>query len=116
MSYCPECGYPDTHDGRHFKGLYDPAKPCSHCGYEARLARGVPSQVLDDLLDELLKDPSQLPRLLAYGAAFLDDWGKCKRGEAPAGMLERCAKIMRTAQKELKRCVQSYPQKKESSS
>jgi len=31
---CPECGYPDTKDGQHFKGIYNPQLPCDHCKYE----------------------------------------------------------------------------------
>jgi hypothetical protein len=28
---CPHCGYPDTYDGQHFKGIYEHNKPCPHC-------------------------------------------------------------------------------------
>ena len=37
---CPRCGYPDTNDGEHFKGVYTPGKPCDLCGYEAKGATG----------------------------------------------------------------------------
>jgi len=31
VARCPKCGYPDTFDGQHFKGIYTPGEPCSHC-------------------------------------------------------------------------------------
>lgn len=30
---CPECGYPDTKDGQHFKGIYKSGMPCPHCQF-----------------------------------------------------------------------------------
>lgn len=30
---CPKCGYPDTYDGNHYKGIYVTGRPCGHCGY-----------------------------------------------------------------------------------
>lgn len=30
---CPECGYPDTKDGQHFKGIYTSGMPCPHCQF-----------------------------------------------------------------------------------
>lgn len=30
---CPECGYPDTKDGQHFKGIYASGMPCPHCQF-----------------------------------------------------------------------------------
>lgn len=30
---CPSCGYPDTKDGQHFKGIYEIDQRCPHCGY-----------------------------------------------------------------------------------
>jgi hypothetical protein len=29
---CPACGYPDCLNGAHYKGIYDPAANCPHCG------------------------------------------------------------------------------------
>lgn len=35
---CPNCGYPKTRDGQHYKGSYTPGKMCQHCGhYEIRM-------------------------------------------------------------------------------
>lgn len=31
-SGCPRCGYPDTKDGSHYKGIYLPGQPCDLCG------------------------------------------------------------------------------------
>ena len=28
---CPNCGFPDTHDGWHYKGVYTFGDPCPHC-------------------------------------------------------------------------------------
>jgi hypothetical protein len=28
---CPGCGYPDTTDGAHYKGIYTPGRQCPHC-------------------------------------------------------------------------------------
>ena len=67
------------------------------------------SSVLDELLDEKLKDPAQLPRLLKYGANFLEDWGKNRMGPAPPEMLRRCAKIMYAARDYLE-CESSIEQ------
>lgn len=30
---CPKCGYPDTKDGQHFKGIYTSGMPCPHCQF-----------------------------------------------------------------------------------
>lgn len=30
---CPECGYPDTKDGQHFKGIYTSEVPCPRCQF-----------------------------------------------------------------------------------
>lgn len=28
---CPGCGYPDTKDGKHYKGIYTRGEMCPHC-------------------------------------------------------------------------------------
>lgn len=28
---CPSCGYPDTRDGKHYKGIFTPGKECPGC-------------------------------------------------------------------------------------
>lgn len=42
---CPMCGYPDTEDGQHFKGIYTFEKPCPHC----RFSEVPPDPRLSDL-------------------------------------------------------------------
>jgi hypothetical protein len=59
---CPACGYPDTFDGGHYKGIYSPGEKCSMCGYLAP-AEEKPSvkNIADDLMAYLFKaDPKSV--------------------------------------------------------
>ena len=38
---CPNCGYPDTKNGQHFKGIHDPYVNCPVCNYLVTPAVGV---------------------------------------------------------------------------
>ncbi len=105
MSDCPKCGYPTKGC---FKGIYRAGEACSGCGFTDARPR-----MLDELLDRKLKDPTNLPNLLKYGADFLEDWGKNRGSPAPSDMLRRCARIMYAARDHL--CESSTEQNQESS-
>jgi hypothetical protein len=48
---CPNCGYPDTKDGQHFKGIYSSGMPCPYCQYfQGRMPPESPRVSLNDKL------------------------------------------------------------------
>ncbi len=93
VSGCPNCGYPDTFDGEHYKGLYVKGQKCDHCGFQD------PSVMLfDTFLTAKLQDPKNLPALLGYAVEYLKRMSK-KTSDYP---LRGCVKILEAAQKELR--------------
>lgn len=70
-SGCPNCGYPDTKDGKHFKGIYRTGAPCDHCGASIRVEGEDVFQVDDQRSRDRSCPPVERRPLLA---AFADGY------------------------------------------
>lgn len=66
---CPECGYPDTKDGQHFKGIYNPQLPCDHCKYEP--GKRKLDDIVEEMLTEHLKTRKGILHLVPYALSWL---------------------------------------------
>ena len=60
--HCPKCGYPDTFDGEHYKGIYTPGKKCSNCEFIDVDNAFSPSvrELVDEMLSEKKSDRKTL--------------------------------------------------------
>ena len=52
---CPNCGYPDTKNGQHFKGIHDPYLNCPHCNYLVTPTVEKTKKFVEEKLREQLK-------------------------------------------------------------
>lgn len=81
---CLECGYPDTKDGQHFKGIYMSSMPCPHCGYF--VGRVTIEEQLQKVLAEKFKTRTGLLDVAKLTVQWLRDLASAKLAGAPAAL------------------------------